>query len=142
MVHSDLDCYYTLSGFLDGFNCKESTAMQVMQEMQEMRVQSLDWEDPRKRKWQHTPVFLPGESHGCESLEGCSPWGHKRVRQDLVTKLPPIHTLSIIMVFHIKYLISFISNNNSRKRLIIMNWVLGYLGIRMYPDHRSRQTNA
>ena len=60
--------------------------MQVMQEMQEMRVQSLDWEDPRKRKWQHTPVFLPGESHGCESLEGCSPWGHKRVRQDLVTK--------------------------------------------------------
>ena len=26
--------------------------------------------------WQHTPVFLPGESHGWRSLVGCSPWGH------------------------------------------------------------------
>ena len=27
------------------------------------------------RKWQPTPVFLPGESHGWRSLVGCSPWG-------------------------------------------------------------------
>ena len=27
------------------------------------------------RKWQPTPVFLPGESQGQRSLEGCSPWG-------------------------------------------------------------------
>ena len=27
-------------------------------------------------KWQPTPVFLPGESHGWRSLVGCSPWGH------------------------------------------------------------------
>ena len=26
-------------------------------------------------KWQPTPVFLPGESHGWRSLVGCSPWG-------------------------------------------------------------------
>ena len=30
---------------------------------------------PWRRKWQPTPVFLPGESHGQRSLEGCSPWG-------------------------------------------------------------------
>ena len=30
-----------------------------------------------RRKWQHTPVFLPGESHGQRSLMGYSPWGHK-----------------------------------------------------------------
>ena len=29
-----------------------------------------------RRKWQPTPVFLPGESHGRISLGGCSPWGH------------------------------------------------------------------
>ena len=29
-----------------------------------------------RRKWQPTPVFLPGESHGQRSLVGCSPWGH------------------------------------------------------------------
>ena len=28
------------------------------------------------RKWQPTPVSLPGESHGHRSLAGCSPWGH------------------------------------------------------------------
>ena len=30
-----------------------------------------------RRKWQPTPVFLPGESHGQRSLAGYSPWGHK-----------------------------------------------------------------
>jgi len=28
-------------------------------------------------KWQPTPVFLPGKSHGQKSLVGYSPWGHK-----------------------------------------------------------------
>ena len=41
---------------------------------------------PWRRKWQSIPVFLPGESHGQRSLAGYSPWGHKRVRHDLVTK--------------------------------------------------------
>ena len=31
---------------------------------------------PWRRKWQPTPVFLPGESHGQRSLEGYSAWGH------------------------------------------------------------------
>ena len=29
------------------------------------------------RKWQPTPIFLPGEFHGERSLVGSSPWGHK-----------------------------------------------------------------
>ena len=28
-----------------------------------------------RRKWQPTPVLLPGKSHGWRSLVGCSPWG-------------------------------------------------------------------
>ena len=43
---------------------------------------SLGGEDPRRREWQPTPVFLPGESQGHRSLAGCSPWGHKRVGHD------------------------------------------------------------
>ena len=35
------------------------------------------WKIPRRRVWQTTPVFLPGESHGERSLAGCSPKGHK-----------------------------------------------------------------
>ena len=32
---------------------------------------------PGSRKWQTTPVFLPGKFHGQKSLVGCRPWGHK-----------------------------------------------------------------
>ena len=35
------------------------------------------WKIPWRRKWQRTPVFLPGESHGQRSLAGYSPWGQK-----------------------------------------------------------------
>ena len=31
-----------------------------------------------KRKWQPTPVLLPGKFHGLRSLVGYSPWGHKQ----------------------------------------------------------------
>ena len=32
-----------------------------------------------RRKWQPTPVFLPGESHGRRSLVGYSPWDGKEL---------------------------------------------------------------
>ena len=32
---------------------------------------------PWRRKWQPTPVLLPGKSHGRRSLVGYSPWGRK-----------------------------------------------------------------
>ena len=32
---------------------------------------------PMRRKWQPTPIFLPGESHGQRSLFGYSPWCRK-----------------------------------------------------------------
>ena len=41
---------------------------------------------PWRRKWQPTPVFLPGKSPGQGSLVGYSPRGRKRVGHDLVTK--------------------------------------------------------
>ena len=45
-------------------------------------VREISW----RRKWQPTLAFLPGKSHGQRKLVGYSPWGHKRVRQDLKTK--------------------------------------------------------
>ena len=32
---------------------------------------------PWRRKWQLTPIFLPGKSHGQRSLAGYSLWGHQ-----------------------------------------------------------------
>ena len=41
---------------------------------------------PWRSKWQPTLVFLPGKSHGQRSLVGCTPWGCKRVKHDLVNE--------------------------------------------------------
>ena len=62
------------SGFPDGSVLKNPPTMQELKET---------WVDPRvgkipwRRKWQHIPVFLPGESHGKKSLAGYSPKGHQ-----------------------------------------------------------------
>ena len=36
-------------------------------------------EDPWRRKWQSTPVLLPGKSHGQRILVGYGPWGRKEL---------------------------------------------------------------
>ena len=47
-----------------------------------------------RRKWQPTPVFLPGESQGWRSLVGCRLWGHTESDTTEVTqqqRLPNIY---------------------------------------------------
>ena len=39
-----------------------------------------------RRKWQPTPVFLPGESQGRGSLVGCRLWGHTELDTTEVTQ--------------------------------------------------------
>ena len=52
---------------------------------------------PWRRKWQPTPVLLPGKSHGWRSLVGCSPRGHKE--SDTTERLH-FHTLEKEMATH------------------------------------------
>ena len=47
---------------------------------------------PWRRKWQPTPVFVPGEFHGHRSLAGYGPWGCKEL--DMTKQL----TLSLYMI--------------------------------------------
>ena len=66
--------YESMQGFPGGTVVKNPPAKQ------ETWVQSLGWEDPpRTRKWQLTPVFLPGKSYGQRSLAG-----HDLVTEQLV----------------------------------------------------------
>ena len=53
------------------------------------------WKIPWRREQQHTPVFLPGESHGQRSLVGYSPWGYKESDMTEVTLHTHTHTLSL-----------------------------------------------
>ena len=61
-------------GFPDGAGGKESTCW-CRRRGFDPWVRKIPW----RRKWQPTPVFLPGESHGRRRLTGNSPWGFKEL---------------------------------------------------------------
>ena len=48
-----------------------------------------------RRKWQPTPVLLPGKFHGLRCLVGYSPWGRKVSETNWATSLHLLHTLSL-----------------------------------------------
>ena len=62
-----------------GLDKLTSLAQSVKREpaMRETRFNPWVGKIPWRRKWQPTPVFLPGEFHGQMSLVGYNPWGHK-----------------------------------------------------------------
>ena len=57
---------------------------------------------PWRRKWQLTPLFLPGESHGLRKLVGYHPWGSKE-SDDWATE----HIYMLLMYFQ-QYLFSLV----------------------------------
>ena len=64
-----------MRGFLGGSAGKESTCQCLRHRRPRFDpwVEKISW----RRKWQPTPVFLPGESRGWRSLVGYSPRGRK-----------------------------------------------------------------
>ena len=54
---------------------------------------------PWRRKWQPTPVFLPGKFHGQRSLVGYSPWGRKE--SDMTERLHFTLQIKTTMRYHL-----------------------------------------
>ena len=50
--------------------------------MQKTAVRSLNLDDPWRKEWLSTPVFLPGDVHGQRSLGGYQSMGWQRVGHD------------------------------------------------------------
>ena len=48
----------------------------------------------RRKKWQPTPIFLPGKSYGQRSLTGYRPWDGKE--SDTTERLTQTHTQSLV----------------------------------------------
>ena len=65
----------TKESFPGGTTGKESTCQ--CSKLKRRRLNPWVKKIPWRRKWQPTPVFLPGKFHGQRSLAGCSPWGCK-----------------------------------------------------------------
>ena len=73
--NSLLNIYLELgTGFPGGFMVKESAC-----QCRRLRFDPWVGKIPWRRKWQPTPVFLPGESHGQRNLVGYSLQGCKEL---------------------------------------------------------------
>ena len=65
------------------------------------------WEEPWRRKWKSTPVFLPRKFHGERSLMGYSPRGRKE--SDTIERTRAhthTHTHTVTQMINIVVLVS------------------------------------
>ena len=85
-----------------------------------------------RRKWQPTPVFLPGESHGQRSLVGYSPRGRKEsewLSDFTFTFMPNI-------MYHINWTTAEV--RNARNLHEVEKSHMTYIGLSYLPFHISR----
>ena len=66
---------------------------------------------PWNRKWQPTPVFLPGKFHGQRSLVGYSPWGRKEL--DMTERLSTSICTYFISLLKYKFVMEEFNLNHS-----------------------------
>ena len=86
-------CTWCHLGFPGGTGCKEPACQ--CRRCKRHGFSSWAGKIPWRRKWQPTPVFLPGESHGQRRLRGYSPWGRKGVDRTEATE--HAHNISLVL---------------------------------------------
>ena len=87
--HSSLVIQISLHSPIKGFLVAQTVKnLPAMQETQVWSMGRIPW----RRKWQPTPVFLPGESHGQRSLVGLQSMGLQTVGEDWANKQTHTHT--------------------------------------------------
>ena len=87
------ECWYT-EGLLWWLSGRESTC-QWRRHGFNPWVRKILW----RKKWQPTPAFLPGKSHGQRNLADYSPWGHKNQTwlSDQTIATTPTSSLSFML---------------------------------------------
>ena len=85
---------YILWGFPGGTSGKEPTCLHRRRKRR--RFHPWVGKTPWRRAWQHTPVFLPEESHGQRSLAGYRPWGRE---ESDTTEVTHAHTHTPMPLF-------------------------------------------
>ena len=88
--------------------------------MRETWVRSLGRKIPWRRKWQSTPVLLPGKSHGQRSQVGYSPWGRK---ESDTTEQLHYHYSFIGASQMVQVVMSLPANSRKCKRYGLAPWV-------------------
>ena len=73
LMKPEIQFFFFSSKYLMGSSDGKSTCLQCRRPRFDSWVGKIPW----KRKWQPTPVLLPGKFHGWRNLVGYSPWGCK-----------------------------------------------------------------
>ena len=81
-----------------------------------LRFESWVRKIPWSKKWQLTPAFSPGESHGQRSLAGYSPWGHKEL--DMTEEAIVNHELPDVQA-------GFRKGRGTRDQIANICWIIG-----------------
>ena len=77
-----------------------------------------------RRKWQPTPVFLPGESHGRRSLVGCSPRGHTESDTTEAMQQQQIRALIAILLVIILHVFTYAHTTHTTLTALSLYFVL------------------
>ena len=95
---------------------------------------------PQRRKWQPTPVSLPGKSHGQRSLAGLHSMGSQRVRHDWATSLhfpglpaPNCHSICLLLS-----LLLCIKNPRENLSVWALIPLLSPTGVKMEKTHQTQ----
>ena len=84
---------------------------------------------PRRKKWQPTPVLLPGELHGQRSLVGYSPWCHKS-RTQLRTNPPPLFkNIMLLHTGHYDINITFMCSGRTPHLCDLLYWHICFIAV-------------
>ena len=82
LINSKLNKFKSFKTFIEILYCTRCDTRWLKHNILPSILSNLSLEDfypyryiYRRRQWNHTPVLLPGKSHGRRSLVGCSPWG-------------------------------------------------------------------
>ena len=77
-----------------------------------------------RRKWQPTPVFLPGESQGRQSLVGCHLWG--RTESDMTEALSSSNSLEgLVLKLKLQYFGHLMWRADSFEKTLILGKIEG-----------------
>ena len=82
------------------------------------------WKIPWRRKWQPTPVLLPGESHGWKSLVGYNPWGRKESDTTEQLHFTPPHSFCIFDNYLVKFTYDFSRSICTESNIIMIFFLL------------------
>ena len=80
-----------------------------------------------RRKWQPTPVFLPGKSQRWQSLVGCCLWGHTESDTTEVTQQQQQICCGINLKVHIKHFWHIETTLVSKKSNYVNPWVSSWI---------------